>query len=178
MELRKTIITGVLLAIGIILARFLHLLPLPLPAFMFSPLHLPVFICALICGRRYGIICGIILPYLSFAVSKKPPLYPAAIAMSIELLVYAAVAGTIFKIKLLKANVVLKAFVSILIAQIIGRLAGGLATAMLLGFNGKPYLFETFVTSYFVQTLPAIILQLVIIPPLVKATMHYQEKSA
>jgi len=174
MKTKKLIITGLLLALGVLLARVLHMLPLPLPAKMFSPLHLPIFICAVVCGMKYGVACGLILPFLSFLISAMPPIYPAAVAMSIELMAYAVVTAAVLRVNWIKANIAVKTFVAVLIAQIIGRAAGGLATAILLSFGGRPYLFATFVTAYFAETLPAIIIQLIIVPPIAKIAKAYK----
>ncbi|NLB80454.1 MAG: ECF transporter S component [Clostridiaceae bacterium] len=170
---KRIIFTGLLIAIGILFSTVLHIIPTNLPGSMFSPLHLPVFICAIICGRRYGIVCGLLMPYISFLTMGMPPIYPVAIAMSIELIVYAAVCATVFNFNWFKDNIMIRAFFSILIAQLIGRFAGGISTALLLGYGGKEYLFSTFVVSYFINTWIAIVIQLVIIPPIVKKTNEY-----
>ncbi|MCK9479527.1 MAG: ECF transporter S component [Firmicutes bacterium] len=178
MKYRNLIITGMLLALGVILSRIVHLIPLPLPAYAFSPLHLPVFICAAICGWKYGLACGVLLPFLSYFVSGKPLLYPSAIAMAAEMAAYALVTAAIIDIKIFKIDITVKTFIAVLIAQIAGRIIGGAVTAALLGAKGETYLFKTFVVSYFLNTLPAIILQLVIIPPIAKSVDYFRLKGA
>ena len=53
---------------------------------MLLPMHIPVFLCALICGWKYGLAVGAILPLLRCVTFGMPPLFPTAIAMALELL--------------------------------------------------------------------------------------------
>lgn len=39
---------------------------------MLLPMHLPVFLCALICGWQYGTAVGFIMPLLRFALFPCP----------------------------------------------------------------------------------------------------------
>ena len=54
------------------------------------------------------------------------------------------------------------------IAMISGRCMAGLANFFLLGLKGMPYGIETFISASFVVALPGIILQLLLLPLLVK----------
>ena len=52
---------------------------------MLLPMHIPVILCGLICGWRYGAIVGFVLPLLRYALFGMPVLFPTGIAMSFEL---------------------------------------------------------------------------------------------
>ena len=51
---------------------------------MLLPMHLPVFLCGLICGWRYGAVVGFVAPLMRMALFGMPPLV-AAVAMAFEL---------------------------------------------------------------------------------------------
>lgn len=67
---------------------------------MLLPMHIPVFLCALICGWKYGLPMAFILPLLRSFMFGRPALYPNAIGMAFELAAYAFVAGFHVKIPL------------------------------------------------------------------------------
>ncbi len=60
---------------------------------MLLPMHLPVFLCALICGWKYGLPMALVLPLMRFFLFGMPPIFPTAISMTFELAAYAFVAG-------------------------------------------------------------------------------------
>ncbi len=65
---------------------------------MLSPMHIPVLICGIICGWKYGILVGAITPILRSVIFHMPPMYPTAISMAFELATYGFVSGLLFKI--------------------------------------------------------------------------------
>ena len=52
------------------------------------PMHLPILLCGIICGWKYGISVGFILPFLRSVCFGMPPLYPQAVYYAIELATY------------------------------------------------------------------------------------------
>ncbi len=65
---------------------------------MLLPMHLPVFLCALICGWQYALPMAAALPLLRSLMFGMPPIYPTAVAMAFELATYAFVTGFIYNI--------------------------------------------------------------------------------
>ena len=63
---------------------------------MLLPMHLPVFLCALICGWQYGVAVGFVLPLLRYLLFGMPPIFPVGVAMAFELATYALVAGLVY----------------------------------------------------------------------------------
>ena len=57
---------------------------------------------------------------------------------------------------------------ALIVAMVCGRLVSGGAHFFLLGLKGMPYGLEAFISASFVLALPGIILQLLLIPVLVK----------
>ena len=63
----------------------------------FSPMHIPVLLCGLVCGWPYGAFCGIAGPILSSLVAGMPG-SAMLLYMVPELLVYGLTAGLLMKL--------------------------------------------------------------------------------
>lgn len=132
---------------------------------MLLPMHLPVMLCGLICGWQYGLAVGFILPLLRSLLFGMPLLYPSAVAMAFELATYGLVVGLLYA--LLRKRGIRALYISLISAMIAGRIVWGMAEAVLLGFLGQRLLFSAFITAAFLNAVPGIILQLVLVPMLV-----------
>ena len=93
-SLKNLTLTAFFIALGIVLP----FLTGQIPRFgsMLLPMHIPVFLCGLICGWPYGLAVGFILPLLRSLLFSMPPMYPVAIAMAFELATYGFVAGILY----------------------------------------------------------------------------------
>ncbi len=160
-EIQKLVLAAFFVALGLILP--LATMHISTIGQLLSPMHLPVFLCALICGPEYGTIVGFIVPVTRSFIFGMPVLFPTAVAMGFELMTYGCLAGYIYK---KSDNTLFSIYKAIIPAMILGRVIGGLVQAILLG--GK-YSMSAFVTSYFINTLPGIIMQLVLIPIIMTA---------
>ncbi len=129
---------------------------------MLLPMHLPVFLCGLICGWQYGITVGFILPILRSLLFTMPVMYPGAIAMAFELAAYAFVAGFIYSHSRWKC--VRSLYRALLVAMLAGRIIWGIAQMILLGLGGKTFTVAAFVAGAVTNAIPGIILQLILIP--------------
>ena len=129
------------------------------------PMHLPVMLCGLICGWKYGAVVGLMLPFLRSAVFSMPPLYPNAVWMAAELMTYGLVIGLIYCV--LRRKNLLSVYVSLISAMLLGRVVWGIAKAVLLGAADKAFTFPMFIAGGFVDALPGIALQLVLIPAII-----------
>lgn len=129
---------------------------------MLLPMHLPVFLCGMICGWKYGAAVGLVLPITRSLIFGMPVLYPAAIAMSAELMTYGLLAGLIYG-SAQKKNL-LAVYAGLLIAMIAGRLVWGGAQIILLGIGGTAFSWKAFMAGALLQAVPGIILQLILIP--------------
>ena len=63
---------------------------------MLLPMHLPVFLCGLLCGPWFGGAMGFVLPLLRSFLFAMPVLYPNALGMAFELMTYGATVGLIY----------------------------------------------------------------------------------
>lgn len=114
---------------------------------MFLPMHLPVFILAMISGPQCGAIVGFVLPLLRSLILGMPPLFPNAIAMSFELATYGLVSGLIYK--LVKKQNIFTIYLSLLSAMIIGRGVWGLVDYILLSLNNTALTWQAFISGAF-----------------------------
>lgn len=155
---QKLTLSALFVALGLVLPTAFHAIG---AGTVFLPMHIPVLLCGFVCGWQYGLGVGLIVPLLSSLTTGMPPFPMVALPMMFELATYGALTGIFHK----KANV----YVSLLGAMLAGRAVSGIASALLLGFIGKPYGLTVFLTGAFVTALPGIVLQLIVIPLLVLA---------
>ena len=154
-------------ALGLIVPQVFHLIPfvgtVPNLGGVFLPMHIPVLLCGLLCGWRYGAACGAVVPLLSSVVTGMPVLWPQGGSMVFELAAYGLVAGLLYRG--MKKGV----YPALVAAMVAGRLVSGAAKAILFGMAGKPFGMAAFLSGAFTTAIPGIILQLVLLPALVLA---------
>lgn len=134
------------------------------------PMHIPVMMCGLLCGPYYGLLIGVILPLLRSMLFSMPPLYPNAVWMAAELATYGFTIGFIhnrFTSYSLKSI-----YISLVTSMISGRVIWGITKAVLLGLGGKAFTAEAFIVGGFVDALPGIVLQLILIPSVMSGINH------
>ena len=73
-------LSAMFLALGMVLPFLTG--QIPQIGSMLLPMHIPVFLCGLICGWQYGAIIGFILPFLRYAAFGMPPLFPTGCSAS------------------------------------------------------------------------------------------------
>ena len=137
-------------------------------------MHLPVFLCAYICGWQYGAAVGFIVPILRSFVFGMPVLYPNALAMAVELAAYGLVAGLIYQ--MFKKHNVWAVYASLIPAMLLGRVVWGVAQVILLGFSESAFTWQMFMAGAFLNAVPGIILQLILIPAIM-SMLHLAGKS-
>lgn len=162
------VVTAMLLALGMVLPFLTGQLPAIGQAI--SPLHIPALICGLLCGTPWGLALGAVLPLLRSVIFGMPPLLPVGIPMAFELAVYGAVCGLIYP-RLIKPgkNHLSAMLVSLIVAMVLGRIAGGAVKAVVMGLTGGTYSFSAFVAAYFTTTLPGAVIHLILVPAIVTA---------
>ena len=162
---RKVAHTALYLAIAIVLPIGFH--QFGLAGRVFSPMHIPVLICGLTAGVMPAVLVGLMAPLLSHLLTGMPPTYAVPL-MTMELAMYGLSAGLVYK--WLKMNSeILRIYIALVLAMIVGRLAFALGLFILGLFIEMPYgPAQFFAIGGAVMTgLPGIAVQLVIIPPLV-----------
>lgn len=136
------------------------------------PMHLPVLLCGALCGWKYGFTVGIVLPLMRSFLFSMPPLYPNAIWMMAELAAYGLFIGLLYKSGSRRLGI----YPSLLIAMLSGRVVWGVAKSILLGVGSKSFTVATFIAGGFVDALPGIILQLILVPLIVKTAEKIYKK--
>ena len=143
------------------------------------PMHIPVMLCGLICGWRYGLAVGLILPFLRAVTVGMPPLYPNAVWMACELATYGFVIGILYFSFFKKQMWWL--YSCLIISMIGGRIVWGMAKAVLLGIAGKSFTVQAFIAGGIIDSLPGILLQIILIPAIIKLidifSKHYSDRN-
>ena len=163
-SLRNLLLAAMFLAIGLVLPFFTG--QIKEIGNMLLPMHLPVFLCALICGWQYGTAVGFIMPILRFVLFFMPRM-PGALAMAFEMATYAFVAGFLYSRARWQCTRML--YRSLIIAMIAGRIVWAAAMIVLLGLSGGAFTRQMFISGAFLNAIPGIILQLVLIPAIMVA---------
>ena len=160
---KKMIITALGIALCVVLPYAFHMIPDG--GSIFSPMHIPVLLCGLICGWKYGLACGILGPFLSSVITQMPPMGYLP-PMLVELAVYGFASGVGFypcRVKKYMPYVYLR----LLCAMLLGRVAAGAAKAWI--FMPGTFTAQMWIMSYFVTAWPGIVLQLILIPAILVA---------
>ncbi len=162
---KKSIITAVCLALCVVVPQAFH--AIPNAGSVYLPMHIPILLCGLICGWSYGLLCGLAGPALSTLFTGMPPVAYLP-PMLVECAVYGLVSGLMMQI-IRTRKVYVDLYLSLIIAMLSGRIVAGVARALIFARGNTTM--ATWATSYFVTSLPGIIIQLVLIPSIVFALM-------
>ena len=158
-EIFKLVLSAIFLSLAYILPFLTG--QIPTIGAMLCPMHIPVILCGFLCGWKYGLIVGLIVPILRSLTLGMPPLYPTAICMAFELSVYGLISGFLYS--LLPKNK-LSIIISLLGAMVIGRIVWGTAMFICLQINNQPFTLQLFWSGAIVNSLPGIIIQIILIP--------------
>ena len=167
----RTVLAGMFLALALTLP-FLTA-QLPQLGHYLAPMHVPVLLCGFFCGPVWGLAVGFVAPLLRFFLFGMPPIFPTGIAMCFELAAYGFVSGALYKALPEKKPYI---YVSLIGAMLAGRLCWGAVKAVLYGLGKSDFGVAAFVSGAFIDALPAIAVQIIIIPVLVMALKKYTYK--
>ena len=131
---------------------------------MLCPLHIPVLLCGFICGWPFGLAVGFIAPLLRSVTLGMPILFPSAICMAFELATYGFMTGLMHKILPKKKPFI---YCSLLTAMLMGRMIWGIAMMICLGISGNNFTWTAFFAGAVMNSIPGIVIQIVLIPVLV-----------
>lgn len=163
-SIKKLTLTSVCAALCVVLPIAFH--SIPNAGTIFLPMHIPVLICGMICGWPYGLVCGLMGPLLSSAITGMPPVAMLP-AMMVECGTYGAVSGLVLKV-IRTGKTYGDLYIALVVAMIAGRVISGIAKALIF----SPGLaMSAWVASSFVTALPGIVIQLVFLPGVVAMLM-------
>lgn len=166
MERRSTkdlVLAGLFIAIGLILPFITG--QIPEVGSRLLPMHIPVLIAGFVVGWRYGLLIGLITPVLRSILFTMPPMQ-TAIAMSFELAAYGCLTGLLYNILPRRP---LYTYATLILSMIGGRMIWGIVSIFIYGFGDNAFTWGAFITGGFINAIPGIILQIVIIPVIIIA---------
>lgn len=163
-SVKRMCVTAVCIALCCVLPLAFHAAGL---GYTFSPMHIPVLLCGLVCGGGYGLLCGLLGPVLSCVITSMPAA-AGLITMVPELMVYGLASGLAMKY-LRTGRAAADIYISLIGAMLLGRVVGGVASAIFYMGTDEPFSIAVWASSYFVGTAPGIVVQLILIPALVFA---------
>lgn len=161
---QKLVYAALFLAIALVLPFLTG--QIPQIGKMLSPMHFPVILCGFLCGWPWGLAVGAVAPILRSMLFSMPQMFPMAVSMAFELAAYGVISGIMYKLLPKKTSSI---YIALITAMILGRVIYSCVQFILLGMNtglaGLAGLWTASVTT----AIPGIILQILIIPVLVKA---------
>ncbi len=131
---------------------------------MLCPMHIPVLLCGFLCGPAWAAVVSAMAPLLRFALFGMPPLFPTGVAMCVELAVYGAVSGVLYRVLPRKA---INVYVSLIAAMLLGRIVWGVVRVAIAGVTGSSFTWAAFIAGAFTSAVPGMILHLLLIPLIV-----------
>ena len=159
-KIKKLTLSAMFLALGLVLPFLTG--QIPQIGNMLLPMHIPVFLCGLICGWQYGAVVGFILPLFRSAVFGMPVFFPTATAMAFELMTYGLVAGLLYSLS--KWQCIRALYRCLVIAMLAGRVVWGVVQIIQLGVTGGGFTWQMFMAGAFLNAVPDIVVQLILIP--------------
>lgn len=172
MSIKNLALSGMFIALGLLLPFLTG--QIPTIGNRLLPMHIPVLISGFVLGWPYGLMIGFIIPLLRSVIFGMPIMFPIAIAMAFELGAYGLITGLLSSL-LPKKKV--STYFTLIISMIIGRGVWGIVSYFLFGLNGMPFTKEVFMAGAFINAIPGIIIQLILIPLIInrlnKSRRHY-----
>ena len=166
---RRMVMTGLCLALGVLLPQLAHFVPLPSgmnAGTVLCPMHLPVLLAGFLAGGPRGLACGVLTPLLSSLLTGMPPLYPTGVSMACELAAYGAASGLLYRVLPKKIGSI---YAALVLSMIAGRLVWGVARYLLAGLAHSTFTPSLFLAGAVTSALPGIALHILLIPALVTA---------
>ena len=164
-SIQKLVLSAMFLGLGLVLPFFTG--QIQQIGNMLLPMHLPVILCGLICGWKYGLVVGAVTPILRSAIFSMPVMYPSAIAMAFELAAYGLLVGFLFKNA--RWQCVKSLYRCLVTAMLGGRIVWGIVMTIILGLGENGFTFAAFLSGAFLNAVPGIIAQLILVPAIMLA---------
>ena len=158
---KRMVTTAICAAMCVVLPLAFH--AIPNAGTILLPMHIPVLLCGLVCGWPYGLVCGLLGPFIS-SFTGMPPMAVLP-GMMVECGAYGLVTGLMMKM-VRTGRTTADLYISMGAAMILGRVLSGLAKALIFS-PGTPAF--AWVPTSLVTGIPGIIIQLVVMPLLITA---------
>ena len=158
---KRLVTTAICAAMCVVLPIAFH--AIPNAGTVMLPMHIPVLLCGLVCGWPYGLVCGLLGPFLSSFTGMPPAaMLPG---MMVECGMYGCVGGLLME-RIRTGSLYADLYICLPAAMLAGRVISGVVKALIL----TPGLsFTAWATASFVTALPGISIQLILLPTLIVA---------
>lgn len=160
---RDLIMSGLFVAIGVLLPMVFH--SFNMLGKIFLPMHIPVLVAGFFLPPVVALAVGMIVPLLSSVLTGMPLLFPMAIIMMFELGAYGFLVAWM-KEKVSSTYIVLGS------AMLAGRVIAGLVVFVLSTCFGVKLNAMLFIKGAILTGLPGIVVQLLMVPIVVKGIRH------
>lgn len=167
---KDLVITGLMIALGIVIPMVFHLFGGTGPVFL--PMHIPVLLGGFLLPPQFAILLGIVTPLLSSVLTGMPVMFPMGIIMAFELGFYSLTASIVFR------KFKLSIIPSLIISMIAGRIVAGIVVFILASVFGLKMNAIAFVKGAVITGVPGIIIQIILIPALLYALKIVKKDSA
>lgn len=159
---KKLVLSALFLTLGLVLPFMTG--QIPQIGSMMLPMHIPVLLCGFCCGWKYGLLVGGLTPIIRSLWFGMPFMVPHAVCMAFELAAYGVVSGILYHCR---KKTVANIYVSLVSAMAIGRLVWAIASYVVFAAMGSVFTMELFLAGAFVNAIPGIIIQLILIPAII-----------
>ena len=139
------------------------------------PMHIPVLLCGFFCGTWPALIVGLTAPLLRFLLFGMPVLVPTGISMCLELAAYGVIAAVLYQVLPKRKPYV---YISLIGAMIAGRAVWGIVRVLFYGLGKYEFGWAMFWAGAFVNAIPGIVAQIILIPILVITMERFTVKTA
>lgn len=156
----RLVASSAFIALGVMLPMIFHFVGAS--GSIFLPMHIPVLIAGLFLGPYAGFMVGILSPLLSSFFTGMPPFMPILPIMLIELGIYGASSGYLYRCKGCSL------LVSLLCSMILGRIAAICIVYVMVSFLHINLQLSAYLIGAVITGLPGVCIQLILIPFLVK----------
>ena len=164
-NVRNLVLAAMFLALGLTLPFLTG--QIPQIGQMLCPMHIPILLCGLVCGWKWGGVIGFITPLLRSVLFGMPVMFPNGIAMAFELMTYGIVIGLIYGH--VRKQSIAAVYLSLISAMVAGRIVWGVVRTLLSGVAGTAFTWELFIAGALLNAIPGIILHLILIPAVMAA---------
>ena len=168
---------GLLLAIGVIIPRMLHMFGTPEIGKVFQPMHIGIFIAGIYLGSIYGAIIGFITPLLNSLFGM--PIFPFNLIMAFELAAYGFFAGLFMSMqqnnRIKWMTRIFKIYISLVLSMIAGRIINALVLYIMANLFAMKVPAPVTVWSAAIVGIPGIIIQLLVVPSIILALYKVEE---
>lgn len=158
-RVKKNMVTAVCISLSVVLELTARIVPDS--SGFYGLLHLPVLICALVCGGGHGAVCGLFAPLFSAVAAGTPSVAMLPVCV-VECVLLGFTAGAFTK-KIKRSAL----YIGALAAMVVGRMGGCLVGAFL--FADGTAVGIAWGMGYFSAALPGAVVQFVLVPYIMRA---------